>query len=293
MNNMSPNYTSKHVVLLIKVIIPLLLVILFLGLMGVTLSHNQTFTNDLALATTNKPEDFTETYFDNHTQLPETVTKGQTITFSFTTHNLENKQFTYPYKVYVDDNGTQTLIDQGTFTLENNQYKTLPESYTFIKSVGKVKMVVELTSLQQQIFFWLNNTYDAPPYVVQESTSSANPSPAVDITSKLVTQNQKKPIDLNFNEKNPPPSVIIAHKPVTFSFDIHNIFGWQFIYPYEVYINVDGKTSQLDSNQVLLNASQTKTITETYTLPAPAKTVQIYVVNPVEQEYISYKTKGG
>jgi len=45
------------------------------------------------------PESFTELYFNNHTTLPEYITLNTSYSYSFTLHNLENKNTTYNYTI--------------------------------------------------------------------------------------------------------------------------------------------------------------------------------------------------
>ena len=49
----------------------------------------------LILATTVKPETFTELYFEDHLTLPNKVTLFKENNFKFTIHNLENKDMVY------------------------------------------------------------------------------------------------------------------------------------------------------------------------------------------------------
>ena len=116
---------------------------------------NKDFMNTIALATTVKPETFTELYFENHTQLPTTVTAYQKVSFSFTTHNLEYKIMRYPYEVYLDQDGKKTVIDKGFFYLDQDNYRTINETATIPYGLTKGKIVVDLTSKNQQVFFWV------------------------------------------------------------------------------------------------------------------------------------------
>jgi len=49
----------------------------------------------IVLATTVKPETFTELYFEDHLSLPNMVTLFKENNFKFTIHNLENKDMEY------------------------------------------------------------------------------------------------------------------------------------------------------------------------------------------------------
>ncbi len=116
--------------------------------------------NTIALATTIKPETFTELYFENHTSLPSTVTTNQTITFTFTVHNLEYRSYTYPYEISLNEKSNKTIIDRGIFTLPQNGYKTISETYTITRPITRAKIAVTLTNLHQDIFFWITGVHN-------------------------------------------------------------------------------------------------------------------------------------
>ena len=77
----------------------------------------------LILATTVKPETFTELYFEDHLSLSNKVTLFKKNNFKFTIHNLENKDMEYPYEVYIDVNGEKQMIDKNSVLIKNNEYK--------------------------------------------------------------------------------------------------------------------------------------------------------------------------
>jgi len=92
-------------------------------------------------------EPLTELYIENHTQLPKNVYLDKTYNFSFTTHNLEYQDVEYNYTVKVFDvNGT--LISElysGSFTLSNNESKTIEADYRFHETFKRAKIEVEIT----------------------------------------------------------------------------------------------------------------------------------------------------
>ena len=143
-------YSKLNIVLFTLIIVELIFSA------GYFLSLNKSFMNDVALATTVKPETFTELYFENHLSLPSTVTQNQTITFKFTVHNLEYKTYTYPYTIYLQVNSKKKEIDNGTFTLNQDGYKTIKETYTITQPITRAKVDVDLTNKNQDIFFWIN-----------------------------------------------------------------------------------------------------------------------------------------
>lgn len=104
-----------------------------------------------------QPETYTELYFDNNSKLPFYVKHKQQIKFSFTVHNLEYKPYAYPYNVYLDNNNKIYEINKGSFTLNQDQHKTISDSYTLTKSISRAQIVINLTKNNQDIFFWITS----------------------------------------------------------------------------------------------------------------------------------------
>ena len=107
------------------------------------------------LATTVKPETFTELYFEDHLSLPNKVTLFKENNFKFTIHNLENKDMVYIYEVYIDVNSEKQMIDKSSVSIKNNEYKTITEDFTITVPMQRVKVVVNLINKNQQIHFWM------------------------------------------------------------------------------------------------------------------------------------------
>ena len=89
-------------------------------------------------------EPLTELYIKNHTSLPVNVFLNKTYNFSFTTHNLEYQDVEYDYSVRTYDVNNTLLfkIDNGSFTLSNNESETINENYVFDKSFDRAKIEV-------------------------------------------------------------------------------------------------------------------------------------------------------
>jgi len=105
-----------------------------------------------------KQERFTELYLNDHVNLPKQVQKGEKITFSFVIHNLEGKNWAYPYAVFfMSQNGQISKIEEKTVTLADGEYKTIEESYTSDLDENKGGIYVALQQPQQEIHFLLNN----------------------------------------------------------------------------------------------------------------------------------------
>jgi len=113
----------------------------------------------LILATTVKPETFTELYFEEHLSLPNKVTLFKENNFKFTIHNLENKDMEYPYEVYIEVNGERQSIDKNSVLIKNNEYETISEDFTITVPMQRVKVVVNLINKNQQIHFWMGEEW--------------------------------------------------------------------------------------------------------------------------------------
>lgn len=111
--------------------------------------------NAIALATTVKPETFTELYLDDHSNLPKKIKLGEEQSFKFTIHNLENKDINYPYEVYIDVNGEKQIIDKKSIFIKNNEFKTIAEDLTITLPLARVEVIVNLINKDQQIDFWM------------------------------------------------------------------------------------------------------------------------------------------
>ncbi len=109
----------------------------------------------IALATSAKPETFTELYFEDHLSLPSKITYYEDNRFTFTIHNLENKDMDYPYEVYVDVNGERQIIEKASVFVESGEYKTIDEDFTITLPTARAEVVVNLMGKNQQIDFWI------------------------------------------------------------------------------------------------------------------------------------------
>lgn len=142
--------------LLVMIKTPLLLLCIVVGIFFYVKS-NPAIREMITLATTVKPETFTELYFENHTKLPSKIELSHLYTFAFTLHNLEYKDMDYPYEVYIEVEGKKQYLDQRTVSIKKNRYKTINENFTFTLPKGRVKVVVNLINKNQQIDFWIES----------------------------------------------------------------------------------------------------------------------------------------
>jgi hypothetical protein len=91
-------------------------------------------------------EPLTELYLENHTELPKNVFLNKTYGFSFTTHNLEYQDVEYNYSVEAFDVNDTLLykIDEGKFTLANNESKTVDERYLFDRPFDRARIEIKV-----------------------------------------------------------------------------------------------------------------------------------------------------
>lgn len=108
----------------------------------------------IALATTRKPETFTELYFENHVNLPKDIKRFEQYKFTFTIHNLENKDIDYPYIVYLQRGAEKTIIYKDRVYVKNNEFKSIKKTVGPLKNL-RSKIVVELVDKNQNISFWM------------------------------------------------------------------------------------------------------------------------------------------
>ena len=136
---------------------PLLIgVIVVLGIL-VFYNLNRAFVyNELAtLDLVPKPEKLTELYFNDHANLPNSVTSDPMVSFSFVIHNLETIDYQYTYDVSVNANGTKHIVDSGHVLVKDNQYYVKNERFNLTGALGRQKVMVELINKQQSIHFWV------------------------------------------------------------------------------------------------------------------------------------------
>lgn len=101
-------------------------------------------------------ETFTEVYFSDHQKLPQKVDPYQLIPVEFTIHNLEGKEYKYGYEVLINTDGNKVPLTQATVSLEDNEYKTIKESYSTAYSGKRYQIIVNLINKNQSIDFWVN-----------------------------------------------------------------------------------------------------------------------------------------
>ncbi|HRN69940.1 MAG TPA: hypothetical protein PLS49_02035 [Candidatus Woesebacteria bacterium] len=103
-----------------------------------------------------QPERFTELYFEDHTNLPTHLIASDEADFKFTVHNLEYEPFTYNYTVKAESTQSAELLDEGTFTLNHDEYKTIGGTISTQEAQIRTKINVSLENKNQSIHFWVN-----------------------------------------------------------------------------------------------------------------------------------------
>ena len=141
--------------LVLRILLPLFILACVAAGIFLLVNYVPSVKEAFILATTKKPETFTELYFEDHLSLPNKVTLFQENNFKFTIHNLENKDMEYPYEVYIDVNGERQSIDKSSVLIKNNEYKTITQTFIITTPIQRAKIVVNLINKNQQIDFWM------------------------------------------------------------------------------------------------------------------------------------------
>jgi hypothetical protein len=92
-------------------------------------------------------EPLTEVYFENHTELPSTISLNQQYNYSFAVHNLEYQEMRYYYTIdaYNENNTFLYNMDKGEIHLYDNESKAIYENFSIKKHFGREDIVVNIT----------------------------------------------------------------------------------------------------------------------------------------------------
>ena len=103
---------------------------------------------------TQSTEPFTELYFNDHTELPSTVSLGEEYEFSFVIANHEGEIVEYDYLIFLEySSGEEVLIESSSIILNDGESAIIDESFDITTSFGSARVVVALED--QEIYFWL------------------------------------------------------------------------------------------------------------------------------------------
>jgi len=141
---------------IIRIVLPLIAAYIIIAVIMLLFIYVPSFNRAVVLATSVKPELFTELYFEDHLSLPEKVVLSKENNFRFTIHNLENKDMEYLYEVYIDIEGQRDTIDKNSILVKNNEFKTIDVGYTITTPLERVRVVVNLINEDQSIAFWID-----------------------------------------------------------------------------------------------------------------------------------------
>lgn len=136
-----------------KILISVLLVLDIYALIFLNINPES-----LTLNWKNIDENITELYFTDHLKLPKKVEANENYSFSFSTHNLENRDMNYIYTVFIDFDGTRFLVDDGTFSLNRGEIKNTQINFSIKEGFGNGNVVVFLNNKNQQINFRISET---------------------------------------------------------------------------------------------------------------------------------------
>jgi len=105
-----------------------------------------------------QPQKFTELYFNDDLNLPNHVSQGEKILFSFMVHNLEGETMQYPYGVYFksSDGKIEQTIEENNLMLGDGESETVNESYMAGSDGNIGSIVIVLKDQSQEIHFLLN-----------------------------------------------------------------------------------------------------------------------------------------
>ena len=117
-------------------------------------------------------EPLSEVYFENHTQLPTIVFLNRTYNYTFSVHNLEYREMNYTYNITADYLGISSILDQGSFSLADNETRTISEYFNFGGSFQRAKIIVYVTKDTGEVIdihFWVEEyastiVFRAPNY---------------------------------------------------------------------------------------------------------------------------------
>lgn len=157
-NKMDENIAPENKKLNYKLIIKIGVLIIAVGVVIGSVNYvNSTpaAKKAISMATTQKPETFTELYFEDHLNLPSKIIPSKQYKFTFTIHNLENKDTDYSYIIYKYTAGQITSLDEGKISLKKDEYKTAEKTVGPFEAL-RTKIVVHLTDQNQDISFWMD-----------------------------------------------------------------------------------------------------------------------------------------
>lgn len=112
--------------------IPLLAIIGYLLYRGGVFQSGAPASAPMPAQSASVPQSAAVVTLDAPEQLPQKVTAGEVVPFSFTVQNPGTTSATYPYKVYVKwESGEQDIIDSNTTSLAPGESRDITEALKF------------------------------------------------------------------------------------------------------------------------------------------------------------------
>ena len=137
---------------------PIFVPLVILVVVGLGIGFHQQIKNQLnAWKLLPEPERLTELYFTSPNNLPNAYVPGQAQNVRFTVHNIEYQTETYQYKIVEQnqDSSQSQQLSSGSFTLHQDQYEGLNVGITPIDLGARVKITVELPTVNENISYWV------------------------------------------------------------------------------------------------------------------------------------------
>jgi hypothetical protein len=107
----------------------------------------------LTLATTKQPEQYTELYFINPTNLPKTVKAGVAEGFAYRVINHQGRTVTYHARTTMVANGQAAVLGTTSFTLQPGQTRDIDVPFTAPAEGQALEFIVDLPEQQLGIHF--------------------------------------------------------------------------------------------------------------------------------------------
>jgi hypothetical protein len=136
-------------------------VIIFILLLVILLIiYNPVIRDEFTSALSMEPEPLTELYFEDHLDLANEVTLLEENSFSFTIHNLENKDINYEYKVFIVSENGEYILEEDSVFIKADEFSTIEVKYIVEMPAERLKVVVDLPDFDQDIAFWIEEVID-------------------------------------------------------------------------------------------------------------------------------------
>ncbi len=135
----------------------IILVSLCLIIIGYFLLISKNFNTALdRLSLLPKQQSFTELYFQDPNNLPQSYQPGIPLSFSFSLHNEENRETQTPFTVIVTNHTGTKIVDLSTAVLKPNQSQSFTEQITINALATRSAVSVNLPDKNQSIHFWVD-----------------------------------------------------------------------------------------------------------------------------------------